>query len=128
MKAKTPDEHPLYPQTEDGLWQAFFDTDEMADYLDATNKINAARERGDAEVSLPVAFLSRAIANNINFDDRRIVDAWNRCCDIVNLPGQKKTFGAGPGVDEMRIRNEVTVGHALTLKTQPDETDEDHPF
>jgi hypothetical protein len=124
MMSKTPD----YPPTENGLWEAFFDTDEMAAYLSATKKIDAALKRGDAEVALPTEFLSQAISNRINFDDRRIVDAWNRCCDLVGLPDQKKTFGAGPGVDDMRLREDAKIGHALTLKTGSDDTEEDRPF
>lgn|SRR5579885_3376469 len=97
---------PEYPATEEGLWQAFFDTDEMMEYVHATDKIRAAQERGEAEVALPTAFLARVIANNINFDDPQIVAAWNRCCDLVGLP-EKSIEVPGPTADEMRTAHEV---------------------
>src|SRR5579871_1484938 len=97
---------PNYPATEDGLWEALFNTDEMMDYVQATDKINEALERGDAEVALPTAFLARAISNRVNFDDPHIVAAWNRCCELVGLP-EKRIEVRGPTADEMRTAHEV---------------------
>src|SRR5579872_3460240 len=69
---------PEYERNESGLWSAFFDTDEMSEYVTATNKILAAIKRGDKEVALPTEFLRHAISNIINFRDPLIVAAWNR--------------------------------------------------
>src|SRR5229473_1595364 len=77
---------PEYPATEQGLTEAFFDTDEVNAYIDATDKIRVALNRGDPEVSLPTEFLYNAISNTLSFTDPKIVAAWNRACDLVGLP------------------------------------------
>ena len=110
------DEAPHYAPTEDGLWEAFFDTDEMLEYVHATDKIHAAQERGEKEVSLPTEFLARVIANKINFDDPEIVAAWNRCCDLVGLPEQKKGEPGGPAPAEMRAHRDVAKMKPITYE------------
>jgi hypothetical protein len=123
------DKTPQYPATEDGLWQAFFDTDEMYEYIAATDKIHAAQKRGDTEVALPTAFLARVIANRINFDDPEIVAAWNRCCDLVGLP-DKKEAQPGPSPGETRTLHDVTATPIRFKERPKNETgdEEDGPF
>lgn len=121
-----------YPATEDGLWEAFFETDEMLEYVEASDKINAALERGDAEVALPTAFLAKTISGKVNFQDPEIVAAWNRCCDLVGLPDKKVAEPPGPSGDDMRARHEVTASPKIRYKTPPKENEqgdkEDLPF
>ncbi len=93
-------------EAEERLWEALFETDEMMEYVEATEKINSAIERGDAAVSLPTAFLARAISNRVNLDDPHIVAAWNRCCELAGLP-EKKIEVPGPTADEMRTAHAV---------------------
>jgi len=114
---------PEYPQTESGLWEAFFDTDEMSAYVQATEKIREAEERGDEEVSLPTEFLSDAIANTVNFTDAKIIAAWNRCCDLAGLP-EKKRDVEGVSASHMHLRRNLKVGHALKLKKRGQEEQE----
>lgn len=120
MKGKRPmpdksNKSPDYPSTEDGLWEALFETDEMMEYVQATDKIHSAIERGDAEVALPAEFLARAISNKVNFDDPYIVAAWNRCCELVGLP-EKRIEVPGPSADEMRTGRDVKTMRIGPLK------------
>jgi hypothetical protein len=115
---------PDYPATEDGLWEALFDTDEMMEYVHASDKIHAAAKRGDAEVALPTAFLAHVICNRVNFDDPHIVAAWNRCCDLVGLP-EKRIDVPGPTADEMRTAHEVKPMRIGPLKRSKEEDKDD---
>src|SRR5258708_5422840 len=103
-------EKPEYPATEQGLTEAFFDTDEVNAYIAATDKIREALERGDKEVSLPTEFLYNSISNLLPFSDPTIVNAWNRCCDLVELPEKKRGRDEMKGED-MFLRHRITVGH-----------------
>lgn len=110
-----PAAEPQYPATDQGLTEAFFDTDEVNAYIHATDKIREALKRGDKEVSLPTEFLDNSISNIIPFSDPTIVGAWNRCCDLVELP-EKKRGVEGPTGDDMFLRHHILVGHALKFK------------
>lgn len=118
---------PLRPPTVNDLWAAFFDTDEMAEYLAATNKIRAAVNRGDKEVSLPTEFLAKRLPDVIPFHDRDFVDAWNRVCDEVGLPEQKMPFPEEKA-DPMVLQNDLHVGRKINLKKSPAGDEEDGPF
>ncbi|MCU1336672.1 MAG: hypothetical protein JWO19_2253 [Bryobacterales bacterium] len=123
-----PPAEPEYPATEQGLTEAFFDTDEVNAYIDATDKIREAQKRGDKEVSLPTEFLYNSISNIIPFSDGTIVDAWNRCCDLVGLP-EKKRGVEGPTGDDMFLRHHIQVGHALRYKNRDNKPrGEEDPF
>jgi hypothetical protein len=112
-----PNPPPDYPATEQGLTEAFFDTDEVNAYIDATDKIHDARKRGEKEVSLPTEFLYNAICNIIPFSDPTIVDTWNRCCDLVGLPEKKRGVEAPTGED-MFLRHAIRVSHALSFRNR----------
>lgn len=114
---------PEYPATEQGLTEAFFDTDEVNAYIAATDKIRKAMDRGDPEVSLPTEFLYNAISNTLSFTDPKIVAAWNRACDLVGLPEKKQGVEGFTGADMFAHRN-ITVGHALRFKTSRKEEGE----
>lgn len=107
------------PPMEEELWQELFMTHEMEEYLDASDKIDAARERGDKEVSVPTDLAVRAIAGSINFRDPKMVEAWNRCCDLVGLPGKKRSVEfpkEGPTGKDMVTLRDITVYKAIRFK------------
>ena len=118
---------PIYPATQSGLWTAFFDTDEMAEYVAATNKISAAIKRGDKEVSLPTEFLAKRLPQAIPFHEKEYVDAWNRVCDEVGMPDQKMPLPEEK-TDPMVLQNDLNVGKKISLKESPAPDEEDGPF
>ena len=118
---------PPYPKTVNGLWAAFFDTDEMAEYHAATNKISAALKRGDKEVSLPTEFLAKRLPQAVPFHDKEFVDAWNRVCDEVGMPEHKMPLPE-EAKDPMVLQDDLQVRKALNLKKASDEDEEGDPF
>ena len=105
------------PPTEDALWAAFLETDEVAEYIAATDKISEAIERGEEEVSLPTAFLAKRLPQTIPFHDEAYVVAWNRVCDEAGKPGRKKPLPeAAP--DPMVLQKDIKV-RSLRLKKSP---------
>ena len=104
---------------EEGLWQELFMTPEMEEYLDTSDKITAAQERGDKEVSVPTDLAVRAIAGSINFRDPKMVEAWNRCCDLMGLPEKKRSLEGpkeGPTGKDMVTLRDITVYKAIRFK------------
>jgi hypothetical protein len=99
----------------------------MAEYLAATNKISAAIERGDKEVSLPTEFLAKRLPQVIPFHDKEYVDAWNRVCDEVGRPDQKM-LAPEEKADPMVLQNDLPVGRKISLKESPTPDEEDGPF
>ncbi len=78
----------------DRLAEAFTETPEMAAYLDFIDTANEAIERGDKEATLPTAFLSRAIHEFQPMDYPHLRETWNRLCDEMGLPEEKKPVPA----------------------------------
>jgi hypothetical protein len=113
-----PDAKSFLPKEEE-IWQELFMTREMEEYLDTSDKITAAQERGDKEVSVPTDLAVSAIANSINFRDPKLMEAWNRCCDLVGLPEKKRSVEfpkEGPTGKDMVTLRDITVYKAIRFK------------
>jgi hypothetical protein len=80
----------------EALQAEFIETDEMADYLDFTEKVRDAVERGDSEVTVPTAFLARVIPSFQPLDFPHLREAYNALCDRHGLPEARQS-GKGKG-------------------------------
>jgi hypothetical protein len=80
----------LEPTPLERLEEAFIDTDEMREFLAARDKAAEAAERGEKEVLMPAALISRMFAAIQPLDLPHMPAAWNRVCDEKGMPDQKK--------------------------------------
>src|SRR5579871_2679475 len=102
----------LEPTAEERLQEAFIETDEMGEFLDAQDKARAAAERGDEEVSLPSALISRIFAAVQPLDLAHLRAVWNRVCDEMGMPEQKQAMPDFSATD-------MTTGKKISVRKEP---------
>lgn len=118
----------LDPTPEERLEEAFIGTEEMAEFLDAREKAQDAADRGDEEVALPAALAARIFALIQPLDLEHLRAAWNRACDEVGMPEQKKAMPEIT-VEDVKTGKKISVRkEPLHFKSDKEESGEEGPF
>lgn len=100
------------PTAEERLYEAFIDTEEMREFLDAQNKARASAERGDKDVLMPAAVIFRIFAAIQPLDVMYLRAAWNRVCDETGMPEQKQPMPDFTAAD-------MTAGKRISVRKKP---------